>query len=45
MQQNTQPAMPETRERKNSNVLLPEAFGEDHGFPLFDDLFLNQQIS
>jgi hypothetical protein len=33
--------MEETMERKNSNVLMPEAFGEDHGFPVFDDLFLD----
>jgi hypothetical protein len=37
----TQPPMQEALMRKNSNVLMPEAFGADHGFPVFDDLFLD----
>ena len=37
----TQPAIPVNHERKNSNILIPEAFGEDHGFPVFDDLMLD----
>lgn len=37
--------MQEALMRKNSNVLMPEAFGADHGFPVFDDLFLDNQIS
>ena len=41
----TQPATLERMERKNSINLLPEAFGQDQGFPLFDDLCINTQIS
>ena len=36
----TQPALLDQIERKNSYV-LNEAFGNDNGFPLFDDLCID----
>jgi len=40
----TQAAILDRLERKNSYV-LPEAFGQDQDFPLFDELCINTQIS